>query len=67
MDTKHYPNYPLMTTRITMRGTKFKEEALKSIDAPMGIFLDLYPLDKMSDDPKEAKNRQEMPGSGVKF
>lgn len=29
MDTKHYPNYPLMTTRITMRGTKFKEEALK--------------------------------------
>lgn len=57
MDTKHYPNYPLMTTRITMRGTKFKEEALKSIDAPMGIFLDLYPLDKMSDDPKEAKKQ----------
>lgn len=40
-----------------MRGTKFKEEALKSIDAPMGIFLDLYPLDKMSDDPKEAKKQ----------
>lgn len=57
MDTKHYPNYPLMTTRITMRGTKFKEDALKSIDAPMGIFLDLYPLDKMSDDPKEAKKQ----------
>ena len=57
MDTKHYPNYPLMTTRITMRGTKFKEEALKSIDAPMGIFLYLYPLDKMSDDPKEAKKQ----------
>lgn len=57
MNAERYPNYPLMTTRMTMRGTKFKEEALKNIDAPLGIFLDLYPLDKVSDNPKEAKRQ----------
>ena len=57
MNAERYPNYPLMTTRITMRGTKFKEEALKNIDAPLGIFLDLYPLDKVSDNPKEARRQ----------
>ncbi len=57
MNTEHYPNYPLMTTRMTMKGTKFKEEALKAVKAPMGIFLDLYPYDKVSDNPKEAKKQ----------
>lgn len=57
MNTEHYHNYPLMTTRMTMRGTKFKEEALKDVKAPMGIFLDLYPYDKVSDDPKEARKQ----------
>ena len=49
--------YLIMKTRMTMRGTKFKEEALKNIDAPLGIFLDLYPLDKVSDNPKEARRQ----------
>ena len=57
MNAERYPNYPLMTTRMTMRGTKFKEEVLKNIDAPLGIFLDLYPLDKVSDNPKEARRQ----------
>ena len=57
MNAERYPNDPLMTTRMTMRGTKFKEEALKNIDAPLGIFLDLYPLDKVSDNPKEARRQ----------
>ena len=57
MNTEHYPDYPLMTTRMTMRGTEFREEALKNINAPLGIFLDLYPLDRVSDDPKEAKKQ----------
>ena len=57
MNAERYPNYPLMTTRMTMRGTKFKEEALKNVDAPLGIFLDLYPLDKVSDNPKEARRQ----------
>lgn len=57
MNTEHYPDYPLMTTRMTLRGTRFKEEALKRVEAPMGIFLDLYPYDKVSDDPKKAKKQ----------
>ena len=57
LNAERYPNYPLMTTRMTMRGTKFKEEALKNIDAPLGIFLDLYPLDKVSDNPKEVRKQ----------
>lgn len=57
MNTEHYKDYPLMTTRLTLRGTRFQEEALKSIKAPLGIFLDLYPFDKVSDDPREAKKQ----------
>lgn len=57
MNTERYLDYPLMTTRMTLRGTKFKEEALKSVKAPMGIFLDLYPYDKVSDNPLEAKKQ----------
>lgn len=57
MNTEHYPDYPLMTTRMTLRGTRFKEEALKNVKAPMGIFLDLYPYDQVSDDPREAKKQ----------
>lgn len=43
-------NYPLLTTRWMIRGTKFREEPLKDIDCPLGIFLDIYPLDKISND-----------------
>lgn len=57
MNTENYPNYPLMTTRMTLRGTKFKEEALKNVKAPLGIFLDLYPFDKVSDNAREAKRQ----------
>lgn len=57
LNTERYPNYPLMTTRLCLKGTEFKEEALKEIDAPMGIFLDIYAYDKVSDDPKEAKKQ----------
>lgn len=57
LNAERYPNYPLMTTRLCLKGTVFKEEALKNIDAPMGIFLDVYPYDKVSDNPKEAKKQ----------
>ena len=50
-------NYPLMTTRLMKKGTIFREEALKNIDCPLGIFLDIYPFDNISDDPKKF-NRQ---------
>lgn len=45
-------NYPLLTTRWMIKETKFVEHALKNIDCPLGIFLDIYPLDKIPDDEK---------------
>lgn len=57
MDTEENENYPLMTSRLMKKGTEFREEALKGIDCPLGIFLDLYPLDKLSDDPAEFKKQ----------
>ena len=50
-------NYPLMTTRLMKKGTVFREEALKNIDCPLGIFLDIYPFDNISDDPKQCKRQ----------
>ncbi len=57
VNTEHYENFPLMTTRICLKGTRFKEYELKDIKAPMGIFLDLYAYDKVSDDPRQAKKQ----------
>lgn len=45
-------NYPLLTTRWILKGTTFIEEPLKKIDCKFGIFLDIYPLDKIPDDEK---------------
>lgn len=52
-----YPNYPLMTTRWVKKGTKFIEWPLKGIDCPLGIFLDIYPLDHIPDDEKEFRHQ----------
>lgn len=57
MNCETNENYPLMTTRLMKRNTIFREEALKNIDCPLGIFLDIYPFDNISDDPKKF-NRQ---------
>ena len=42
-------NYPLMTTRWCRKGTKFKEDALKSIEGELGVFLDVYCFDNIPD------------------
>lgn len=42
-------NYPLMTTRWCMKGTKFKEDALKNIEGELGVFLDIYCFDNIPD------------------
>ena len=57
VNTEHYETFPLMTTRICLKGTRFKEYALKDIKAPLGIFLDLYAYDKVSDNPRKAKKQ----------
>lgn len=51
LNAKTYPEYPLMTTRLVKRGTVFVEEVMRDVDCPFGIFLDLYVLDNVSDNP----------------
>ena len=51
LNGKNYPGYPLMTTRLVKRGTVFAEKVMKDVDCPFGIFLDLYVLDNVSDNP----------------
>ena len=49
--------YPLGTTRVMLRETEFRDEALASRDFESGIFLDLFPLDDLADD-ERAFHRQ---------
>jgi len=42
-------NYPLMTTRWALRGSRFKEECFKDLEVDNGIFLDLYCYDNIAD------------------
>ena len=57
LNTEHDPAYPLMTTRLCRKGTRFVEEAIKDVTCNFGIFLDLYPYDNLADG-KFAYNRQ---------
>ena len=49
LNTERYENFPLMTTRLCIRGTCFVEPAFMEVDCPFGIFLDLYPYDNLAD------------------
>ncbi len=42
-------NFPLMTTRLCIKGTKFVEKPLKNIKCDLGIFLDIYAYDNYPD------------------
>ncbi len=44
-------NYPLMSTRLRKRGTKFKEWPFKKVKCDLGIFLDIFPYDHTVEDP----------------
>ncbi|HIS68381.1 MAG TPA: LicD family protein [Candidatus Gallacutalibacter stercoravium] len=57
LNVEENENYPLMTTRLMRKNTIFREEALKDINCPLGIFLDIYPFDNLSDDPKACKKQ----------
>lgn len=50
-------NYPLMTTRWCRKGTVFWEEPLKDVPCKFGVFLDIYPMDEVSDDPKKLRRQ----------
>jgi LPS biosynthesis protein len=54
---KRFENYPLMTTRMCLKGTRFKEVALEEVDCPLGIFLDIYAYDCVAKDEKKRKSQ----------
>ena len=41
-------NYPLMSTRLMLKGTEFREECFRKLPCKMGIFLDIYCFDNIS-------------------
>lgn len=51
------PMYPLPTSRIMIKGTQFCEEALKDLPLSLGIFLDIYELDPISDNEAEFRKQ----------
>lgn len=49
LNAEHNHNFPLMTTRLCIKGTKFIEKPLKNIKCDLGIFLDIYAYDNYPD------------------
>lgn len=49
LNTEHYENFPLTSTRLCIKGTRFVEKAFMDVDCPFGIFLDLYAYDNLAD------------------
>ena len=52
------PSYPLATSRLIIKGTEFRDDNLKDMDFNSGIFLDLFPLDYLDEDPKKARKQE---------
>lgn len=50
-------NYPLMTSRIMLNGTRFQDYSLKGLKCKLGIFLDVYAFDNAPDDEAELKKQ----------
>ncbi len=49
LNTETDINFPLATTRLVLKGTRFREFSMKDVDCNWGIFLDLYALDNAAD------------------
>lgn len=51
------PDFPLMNTRWSLKGTQFVPEDFKDVKGDFGIFLDIFCQDNMPDDEKEFKKQ----------
>ncbi len=54
-NAEYMPDYPLMTSRIMLKGTKFVDESLKDLKSELGIFLDIFAYDNVADDDKKMR------------
>lgn len=50
-------NFPITTTQLVLKGTKFRVKEFEGIDCDFGIYLDIFPLDYLSDNPKKARKQ----------
>ena len=57
LNGKTNDNFPLMTTHLVKKGTRFVAPAFQDIDCPFGIFLDIFPMDNIADEPKALKRQ----------
>lgn len=49
--------FPIVTTQIILKGTKFRVKEFKEIDCNFGIYLDVFPFDYVSNEKKEAEKQ----------
>lgn len=57
MNAQIDPNYPMLTYRMMLRGTEFRDSALATMNFESGIFLDLFALDNFADDERAYKRQ----------
>lgn len=50
MDSHTESRYPLMFGKMVKRGTRFIEDAYQQANYPLGIYIDIFPYDKTSED-----------------
>lgn len=53
IDADSQEHYPMINGHLILKNTVFVDEAFKDLDCPLGIFLDLFPYDNLSDDDAE--------------
>lgn len=57
INSRTHAGYPMMTYRLVLKGTEFRDSNLATMDFPSGIFLDLFPLDVLAAD-ETARKKQ---------
>lgn len=57
LNAQTHPQYPLMTTRWMLAGTRFVEACFKDAPFTCGIFLDLFCYHNLPDDPRVARRQ----------
>ena len=61
LNAENDKNFPLTTTYMCIKGSSFVPESLKQSGCPYGLFLDLFPFDKVAKDEKTFKKQMKTP------
>lgn len=51
------PSFPLTVARLQKKGTTFVDHSLKDASCHLGIFLDLFPVDNLTSDPRQRRRQ----------